>query len=507
MGIFSIEQKDNKKILSVKSPVDFRNVGTYECASTEDVKSAMQRSRDTQKHWSKTSITERCELMHDLIDVIMENQDYIMQVVMDETGKPIQEAMSMEIYSAIDSLAFYAKRAPKWLKDESRSMHGPMQFLKKTKVAFKPRGVIGVITPWNGPFILSINPAIQAVLAGNSVIIKPSEVTPKSGMLVEEMFKKADAPDNLVQVLIGDGQVGADLIDLKPDKVSFTGSIKTGKLIAKQCGESLIPFSLELGGKDAMIVCDDADVEDAAKGAVIGSCMNAGQYCCGTERIYVQESIYESFLEKVVEYTKDLKQSDDKYADVGPTFWDKQIDIIEDHIEDAKSKGAKILIGGKRNPNFDGLYFEPTVIVDVTHDMKIMTDETFGPIISIMKVSSEDEAIRLANDSFYGLNGNVWTKDIPKGEKIAKSIETGACSINDMAMSYGVNEAPFGGVKNSGLGSVNGKEGLRSYAHAMPLIIGKKPAALYPYNEKSFNQMKGALKIFWGNKFVRKIFG
>ena len=173
-----------------------------------------------------------------------------------------------------------------------------------------------------------------------------------------------------------------------------------------------------------MIVCDDADIDDAAKGAVIGSCMNAGQYCCGTERIYVQESIYESFLEKVVEYTKELKQSDDKYADVGPTFWDKQIDIIEDHIEDAKSKGAKILIGGKRNPNFDGLYFEPTVIVDVTHDMKIMTDETFGPIISIMKVSSEDEAIRLANDSFYGLNGNVWTKDIKKGEKIAKSIET-----------------------------------------------------------------------------------
>ena len=366
---------------------------------------------------------------------------------------------------------------------------------------------MAVITPWNGPFILSINPVIQAVLCGNSVVVKPSEVTPMSGALVQEIFALAEAPQHLVQTVIGDGETGAELIDQGPDKVSFTGSVVTGKKIAAKCGQMLIPYSLELGGKDAMIVCSDADIKDAASGAVVGSCMNAGQYCCGTERIYVMDDVYDEFVDEVVSITKTLIQSNDCKGDVGPTFWDKQIDIIEDHVKDAVDKGAKILVGGKRNPMFEGLYFEPTVLVEVTHEMKIMKDETFGPIISIMKVQSEDEALMLANQSHYGLNGNVWTKDLKKGQRLAKSIETGACSVNDMAMSYGVNEVPFGGVKESGLGVVNGKEGLLAYAHPMPIIIGKKSASAYPYTDKSFEQLKGALKIFWGNRLVRKLFG
>ena len=217
--------------------------------------------------------------------------------------------------------------------------------------------------------------------------------------------------------------------------------------------------------------------------------------------------IYDEFVAEVVSITKSLVQSNDCKGDVGPTFWDKQIDIIEDHVNDAIAKGATVLAGGKRNPAFSGLYFEPTVMTEVTHEMKIMKDETFGPVICIMKVSSEDEALSLANQSHYGLNGNVWTKDLVKGQKLARSIETGACSVNDMAMSYGVNEVPFGGVKNSGLGVVNGKEGLLGYAHAMPIIIGKKSASAYPYTDKSFEQLQGALKIFWGNRIVRKIFG
>jgi succinate-semialdehyde dehydrogenase/glutarate-semialdehyde dehydrogenase len=328
-----------------------------------------------------------------------------------------------------------------------------------------------------------------------------------SGAMVQEIFALADAPMHLVQTLIGDGETGAELISQGPDKVSFTGSVTTGKKIASKCGEMLIPFSLELGGKDAMIVCSDADVKDAASGAVVGSFMNAGQYCCGTERIYVMSDIYDEFVAEVVSITNSLVQSNDCKGDVGPTFWDKQIDIIEDHVNDAIAKGATVLAGGKRNPAFEGLYFEPTVMTEVTHEMKIMKDETFGPVICIMKVSSEDEALSLANQSHYGLNGNVWTKDLVKGKKIAQSIETGACSVNDMAMSYGVNEVPFGGVKNSGLGVVNGKEGLLGYAHAMPIIIGKKSASAYPYTDKSFEQLQGALKIFWGNRIVRKIFG
>ena len=508
MAIFSISHSESgRKQLSLKSPVDLSHIDTYDCANSDEISAVMTQAKIAQSKWKQTSLKERVELMHRVADVVIQQQDRIMDVVMRETGKPVQEAMAMEVFSAVDSLVFYAKRAEKWLSDKKIKMHGPMRFLKKTIITYKPRGVVVVITPWNGPFILSINPVIQAILCGNSVIVKPSEVTPMSGAMVQEIFALADAPMHLVQTLIGDGETGAELISQGPDKVSFTGSVATGKKIAAKCGEMLIPFSLELGGKDAMIVCSDADVKDAASGAVVGSFMNAGQYCCGTERIYVMSDIYDEFVAEVVSITKSLVQSNDYKGDVGPTFWDKQIDIIEDHVNDAIAKGATVLAGGKRNPAFEGLYFEPTVMTEVTHEMKIMKDETFGPVICIMKVSSEDEALSLANQSHYGLNGNVWTKDLVKGQKLARSIETGACSVNDMAMSYGVNEVPFGGVKNSGLGVVNGKEGLLGYSHAMPIIIGKKSASAYPYTDKSFEQLKGALKIFWGNRLVRKLFG
>ena len=508
MAIFSISHSETgRKQLSLKSPVDLSHIDTYDCANSDEISAVMTQAKIAQSQWKKTTLKERVELMHRVADVVIQQQDRIMDVVMRETGKPMQEAMAMEVFSAVDSLVFYAKRAEKWLSDKKIKMHGPMRFLKKTIITYKPRGVVAVITPWNGPFILSINPVIQALLCGNSVIVKPSEVTPMSGAMVQEIFALADAPMHLVQTLIGDGETGAELISQGPDKVSFTGSVATGKKIASKCGEMLIPFSLELGGKDAMIVCSDADVKDAASGAVVGSFMNAGQYCCGTERIYVMSDIYDEFVAEVVSITNSLVQSNDCKGDVGPTFWDKQIDIIEDHVNDAIAKGATVLAGGKRNPAFEGLYFEPTVMTEVTHEMKIMKDETFGPVICIMKVSSEDEALSLANQSHYGLNGNVWTKDLVKGQKLARSIETGACSVNDMAMSYGVNEVPFGGVKNSGLGVVNGKEGLLGYAHAMPIIIGKKSASAYPYTDKSFEQLKGALKIFWGNRLVRKLFG
>jgi len=508
MAIFSISHSESgRKQLTLKSPVDLSHIGTYDCATSDEISVVMTQAKIAQAKWKKTSLKERVELMHRVADVVIQQQDRIMDVVMRETGKPIQEAMAMEVFSSVDSLVFYAKRAEKWLSDKKIKMHGPMRFLKKTIITYKPRGVVAVITPWNGPFILSINPVIQSILCGNSVIVKPSEVTPMSGAMVQEIFALADAPMHLVQTLIGDGETGAELINQGPDKVSFTGSVATGKKIASKCGEMLIPFSLELGGKDAMIVCSDADVKDAASGAVVGSLMNAGQYCCGTERIYVISDIYDEFVQEVVAITNSLVQSNDCKGDVGPTFWDKQIEIIEDHVNDAIAKGATVLAGGKRNPAFEGLYFEPTVLTEVTHEMKIMKDETFGPVICIMKVKSEDEALSLANQSHFGLNGNVWTKDLVKGQRIASSIETGACSVNDMAMSYGVNEVPFGGVKNSGVGVVNGKEGLLGYAHAMPIIIGKKSASAYPYTDKSFKQLQGALKIFWGNRLVRKLFG
>jgi succinate-semialdehyde dehydrogenase/glutarate-semialdehyde dehydrogenase len=500
-----------RRVLTLKSPVTLEPIGELECATRDEVEAAVARARAAQPAWAARSFRERAEYMFRMAELLIAKQDVVIDTVIRETGKPRAEALSMEVYASCDALVFYAKRAERFLRRERRRLHGVLNLLKKAYVVYKPRGVVAVITPWNGPFILSLNPTVQALMAGNAVVIKPSEVTPASGALVADFFREVGLPEGLVQVVPGDGQTGADLVAAGPDKVSFTGSVTTGRKIAAACGERLIPCTLELGGKDAMIVCRDADLDRAAAGALIGSCMNTGQYCCGTERIYVMEEVYEPFVAKVIEGARQLRQSDDPdRADVGATFWDRQLAIIEDHVNDAVARGARVEVGGRRNPALEGLYFEPTVLTNVTHDMKIMREETFGPVVAIMKVRDEEEALRLANDSRYGLNGNVWTRDPARGLELAARIQTGAASVNDMAMSYGINEVPFGGVKESGIGVVNGPEGLRGYCHAMPIIVErfvKGPIAKYPYTEKTVRDMAQGMKLFWGSPLMRRLFG
>jgi succinate-semialdehyde dehydrogenase/glutarate-semialdehyde dehydrogenase len=344
-------------------------------------------------------------------------------------------------------------------------------------------------------------------MAGNAVIHKPSEVTPFSALVLKELTEAAGFPEDLYQVVQGDGQTGAALIDAGVDKVSFTGSVATGRKVGEACGRNLIPVTLELGGKDAMIVCCDADLDRAADGAVRGSCFNTGHYCCGTERIYVPEDIYEPFVDKVVEHTKKLRQSDTEEGDVGAIFWDKQMDIIESHMDDARAKGAKVLVGGKRNADLSGLYFEPTVVVDVNHDMEIMQQETFGPIVAIQKVRDEREALTLANESDYGLSGNVWTQDANKGVALGEQMKTGSVTVNNIAMTYGVAEAPFGGLKSSGVGQVNGEVGIRGYCHVHPIIldVSKKAQGGYPYTLEGAQGMQKFIKTVFGNRFLRKL--
>ena len=328
-------------------------------------------------------------------------------------------------------------------------------------------------------------------------------------MLLKELADKAGLPSDLYQVIQGDGQTGAALIEAGVDKVSFTGSVATGRKVGEACGRNLIPVTLELGGKDAMIVCQDADLDRAADGAVRGSFFNTGHYCCGTERVYVPESIYEPFVEKVVAQAKSLKQAESGASDVGAVFWDKQMDIIEDHMADAKEKGAKVLVGGERNRSLSGYFFSPTVVVDVDHEMDLMRRETFGPVVAIQKVRDEEEAIELANDSDYGLSGNVWTTDLEKGERIGARMVTGSVSVNDIAVTYGIPEAPFGGVKESGVGQVNGEVGIRGYCHVHPVIVDlskKQARGGYPYTDESAEGLRKLVKNVFGNKILRKLF-
>ena len=503
MSIYeSIASSDSRRHLQLRSPVTLEPTAELICANNEDVAAAIARARAAQPAWAATSMRERAAIVQRALRIVLETQDEIIDTVVAETGKAKTDAMSMEIFSVADSLCYYAKNAEKFLKPHKRRVHGLLGIMKQLRILYKPLGVIGLITPWNAPFVLVMNQAAQAIMAGNTVVAKGSEVTPFSSHLAETIFTRAGLPEGVLQVLLGDGETGAAIVRGGVDKVSFTGSVATGRKVAEACASQLIPCSLELGGNDAMIVCADADLDRAADGAWLGSCMNTGHYCCGTERIYVVAQVYDEFLQRVLEKGRELRQGQQHGwdEDVGAVFWDRQMAIIEAHVEDARARGATILMGGGRNPELAGLYYQPTVITGVDNSMDIMLHETFGPVLCIQQVASEQEAISLANDSEFGLNGNVWTKDKEKGYRLAAAIDTGSCSVNDMAVSYGIPAAPFGGRKNSGLGQVNGKKGLRGYCHEMPIVIdrfGGKMQNAYPYSAKSAAGMRKLMDFLW----------
>ncbi|MCB1694930.1 MAG: aldehyde dehydrogenase family protein [Pseudomonadales bacterium] len=497
-----IVSSDGRRHLQLRSPVTLEPTGELVCANTGDVAAAIARARAAQPAWAATSMKARAAIARRALRIVLESQDEIIETVVAETGKARTDAMSMEVFSVADSLCYYAENAEKFLRPRKRRVHGLLGLMKQLRIVYKPLGVIGLITPWNGPFVLVMNQAVQAILAGNAVVAKGSEVTPFSARLAETILSRAGLPEGVLQVLLGDAETGAAIVRGGVDKVSFTGSVATGRKIAEACASQLIPCTLELGGNDAMIVCADADLDRAADGAWLGSCMNTGHYCCGTERIYVVEAVYDEFLRLVMDKGKGLRQGQ-QYGwdeDVGAVFWDRQLAIIEAHVEDARAKGANILMGGRRNPNLPGLYYEPTVITGVDNSMDIMLHETFGPVLCIQKVANEQEAVALANDSEFGLNGNVWTRDKDRGYQLAAAIDTGSCSVNDMAVSYGIPAAPFGGRKNSGLGQVNGKKGLRGYCHEMPIVIdrfGGKMQNAYPYSARSAESMKKLMDFIW----------
>ncbi len=498
---------EGRRRFELSSPATLEKVGEFECATEADVASIVSRARDAQPGWEAMGVELRAEFLKRALANLVRNQDKFVDVIVGESGKPRTEVLMMDIFAAADSLSFLARKSPKWLKTEKLSTHGILRLTKRVEVHYQALGVIGVISPWNGPLILSLNPAIQALIAGNTVVVKPSEVTPFSGKLAVDLFTEIGIPEGVIQVAMGDGQTGAALVDGGVDKIHFTGSVATGRKIAESCARQLIPCTLELGGNDAMIVCSDADLDTAAGGAVTGSMFNTGQYCCGTERVYVMEDIVDGFTDRVVDRVNALRQDTSGEFDVGPMFWDRQLDKVEQHVTDAVASGATVLAGGHKNDKLPGLYFEPTVLGDVTPDMDVMQEETFGPVLPIVSVSSVDEAVKLANDSPYGLSGSVWTADDESGVRIASRIHTGSVSVNDMSVTYGIPEAPFGGRGDSGVGQANGEIGVKSFCHAQPIVIdrfgGKQTAQQYPYSRSGEKMMQRIIRGLWGKGMSR----
>jgi acyl-CoA reductase-like NAD-dependent aldehyde dehydrogenase len=437
-----------------------------------EVLAAVERARTAFESWSRLRVDQRLDHVLAVRDLLIDRQDDVVDVICRETGKLGVDAVTTEILATCELIEYYRHHAVKALRPE-RVPTGALMAHKRAWRTYEPMGVVGVISPWNYPFTLAMTPIVSAVLAGNAVVLKPSQVTPLVGLEIAKLFGGVGSHLDLVQVVTGGGVTGDALVRSGVQKVAFTGSVATGKLVARAAAERLTPVLLELGGKDPMIVCDDADVDRAASGAVWGGFMNSGQTCVSVERVYVHEKVYDRFVDEVVGRTKNLRQGVGEGNDLGAMTFGPQVEIVERHVADAVAKGARLLTGGHRVPDRAGLWYEPTVLVDVDHTMDIMRDETFGPVLPIMKVSGDREALLLANDSRYGLNSSVWSSDAERAEELADALEAGNVCINDCIVNYAVGGLPFGGVKESGIGRIHGTEGLRAFSNVKSLVSNR----------------------------------
>ncbi len=485
------------------NPATGEEVGRVHVTTPQEVADAVARAREAFGAWRHTSFAERRRLVMTAREVILADIDGIAKLISAESGKPFGEAISMEVAPVLDLMQYFARNAKKLLKPHKIGIGLYALMGRSSKIVYHPLGVVGIIPAWNYPFSIPLGETVMALMAGNTVVIKPSELTPLVGLKIGEISEKAGFPADCVQIVSGAGETGAALVDAAPDKIMFTGSVATGKLIAAAAAKNLTSCVFELGGKDPMVVFADANLELAASAAVWGAFCNSGQSCSSVERLYVHESVADKLTKLIVDKTRELKQGVGTREDVsiGAMSSERQIKIVEDHVEDFRAAGAKIEIGGRRNADAlvrnegeartnltassdaDGgvrvpLFYEPTVITNVNNDMRPMREETFGPTLPIATFANEEEAIRLANDSEFGLTASVWTRDYARGRRVAQQIEAGSVCINEVLYTHGIGETPWGGFKNSGRGRTHGREGLMELVQ--PQHIHTNRLALLP---------------------------
>jgi acyl-CoA reductase-like NAD-dependent aldehyde dehydrogenase len=487
------EQRDEATVerpetLTVENPATGQPVAELPSLSREAVLELVRRARAAQPAWEQLGFRGRGALMRDMRKWLVQNRRRVIKTLSDENGKPYEDAQ-LEIFYCADALGFWAKKAPKWLADERERPHSPLLLGRKVVNRYVPYGVVGVIGPWNYPLINNFGDAIPALMAGNSVILKPASITPMSSMLMQEGLRAVGVPDDVFLVANGPGStVGGALVE-SVDMLHFTGSTEVGRSLAEQAAKRLLPITLELGGKDPMIVLRDANLERAANAAVWGALQNAGQTCISVERIYVESEAYEPFVSKVVEKVARLRQGAPAApgsVDIGALTSPEQAEIVAEHVRDAVEKGARVEVGGGQREGV-GRFVEPTVLTNVDHSMKIMREETFGPTLPIMRVRDEEEAIRLANDSDLGLDASVFAGDPEHAEQVARRVQSGAVVVNDALANYFAMEIPIGGMKQSGIGARHGRIGIQKYAKRQNLVVTRfglnRELYYFPYSK------------------------
>jgi acyl-CoA reductase-like NAD-dependent aldehyde dehydrogenase len=489
-----------RKIASV-NPATGELLRGFECAGEGEVQAAVERARAAQLAWADLGLRRRIAVLREFQAKLYAKKSEIAAAITREVGKPLVEALVTEVLVVLDATRFLIDNAWGLLRDEPVPHGNLATKLKSGWLVREPHGVIGIISPWNYPFSIPATETLAALVAGNAVVLKPSELTPLVALELASLLHAAGVPEDVFQVVVGEGPAGAALLRSPIDKLVFTGSVATGKRIAAAAAERLLPVVLELGGKDPMLVLDDADVDVASSAAVWGAFVNAGQACLSVERCYVHRSLYDSFAKACAEKTKQLRVGNgmDSDTDVGPMIQERQVRIVESHVEDAKARGARVLAGGSRLPELGPNFYAPTVLVGVTQDMRIMREETFGPVLPVMACADDDEAIRLANDSDYGLAASVWTRDRKRGERLARRIHAGTVMVNDVISCFGISEAPHGGVKASGVGRTHGRFGLDEMVRVKSLDIdlmpGMKKVWWHGYGESFRRQMEGFLDM------------
>lgn len=501
-----IDTTSEPETIPCQDPATLAPLGEVPVMGADEVRRAVARGRLAQGAWARTSFAERVRVLQHVLDRVLADQERICELAVRDSGKTRVDAALGEVFPVCEKLKYTIENGERDLRPESR----PSGFLahKAARVEYLPLGVIGVICPWNFPFHNLFCPIIPALFAGNAVVAKVSEWSSWSAAeylaIFQDALKAYGHSPNLVQVVTGYGETGSALVTSGADKIFFTGSPGNGRKVMAAASETLTPVVLELGGKDPMIVCDDANLDHAVRQAMLGVYTACGQMCVGVERIYVFDAVYDEFVRRVTEQVGRLRQGPpcgDSVVDVGAMTMPNQLDIIDALIADAVQKGARVLAGGKRAEQLGGQFYEPTVLVDVDHTMRIAHEEQFGPVMVIMEVRSESQAIRLANDTRYGLGSSVFTRDLDRGDRIARAIRSGMTVINDYGIAYMIQSLPFGGVGVSGFGRINGREGLRACCNTKAIVTDRLPmgagVSVYPIQTTTFSVVESTIRLIY----------